>query len=253
MRLLLRLGLLVAIIGTGSTAAMASSKEDSTQRPSETRLMGARLGPIPKQMADRLGLDPRFGVVVLEVDRRGPFAKAGVLASDVILGAGRSRVLSGPRSLRRLLVKSGEEGLSLQILRGGAPIDIHLDPGPKLRPPTRSADKAGRGEPRSLPRIGASVVNTQRAGALVRTVDRGLVPSLLRPSDIILGVGDKLVRNKEELIRLIDEAPEAEPVVLRISRRGRIRIVGIHLGDMATDEATVEQPTAQAESPDSSS
>jgi serine protease Do len=64
----------------------------AAERTEEAENLGMTVGNIDEETADKLGLKNTRGVLVLEVERGSPAARAGVRPNDVILAVNRRRV-----------------------------------------------------------------------------------------------------------------------------------------------------------------
>lgn len=247
---LFRLGAFSSAIGIALLTSSALGSPQARGDSLPTTSIGARLGPISAALAERLGLAPRQGAVVTSVTRQGLAARAGLHVGDVILGAGDRASLSGPGEVQRVL-ESQPRGtpLELKLLRQGKPLDL------SLVLPRAATSKPGQKREAvpalSVPRIGASVADTKRGGALVRTVEQGLVSSLLRPGDLILNVNDHRVRTAEDVSHIAEEAPEGAPLMLRIRRHGQVRLIGLRLAEPSEGQplpsAGDDSPSSEAE------
>lgn len=232
MRSPFRLGAFSSVVGIAlwGLATPAFGSPQARGDSLSTTSIGARLGPISKELAEELGLVQKQGAVVQVVERQSPAARAGLHVGDVILGAGGEASLSGPAALQRVL-ESLPRGMPLevQVLRQGKPLDLSLVlPRAAAAKPLARTKKEGTLD-LSVSRIGASVTDANRGGALVRTVEQGFVSSLLRPGDLILNIDDRRVRTAEEVSQIAEEAPEGAALMLRIRRHGQVRLIGLSL------------------------
>lgn len=225
-------------IGLGSltTPVFAESPRERSDASIATSF-GARLGPVSKELAERLGL-VRQGAVVESVGQKSLAARAGLRVGDVILAAGGANALAGPREAQDLLQRQPRgKPIRLQILRKGEPVDLEfslpktggggrpLEEGRRV-PQERQVE---RKEATRVPRIGASVADARSGGALVRTVELEFPSALIEPGDVILSVNDRPVRSAKEMARIAEEAPSDAPLILRVRRHGQIRLIGLRL------------------------
>lgn len=255
-----RLGLLsiamgLTFVGFPPAAIEAKPAKEAKRASIHVEALGIRVAPIPSRAAERLGLDPRFGVVVEDVSRKSPAARAGLRKGDLILGTGTVRVLPGAGDLEREVEERPQgKPLELQVLRNGEPLDIDVIPS---RSPKKAAPRGGgprakseqrdheRGEVKSIDRIGASVVDARGGGALVRTVEPEFPSAMLQPGDVILAVNDNPVRSAEDMAHAADRAPDGTPLILRVRRKGQVRVIGLRLGggSSSSEEAVGSEPS----------
>lgn len=171
--------------------------------------LGARLQPLDGDIADSLGLDRPVGVLVAEVARDGPAARAGLRPGDVITSVGDQEV-DDPDSFTYRFALQGTDGrANLRVMRDGRPYraEIRLVPAPE-DPPRDERFIAGRS-----PLAGATVLNLSPAvaeelqitdpqeGVVVKSISRRSPASRLgvRPRDVILTVNDEEVTSTRQL------------------------------------------------------
>ena len=123
-------GLYLAIATDSSVAARVDALARG-QAP-ERRRLGIALVPRPvaRRLRAAVGLEPRDGLLVRQVDPDGPAAAGGVQAGDLIVAAGGDQI----GDIGQLLVAvEGHEGggpLRLSLLRGAEElsVDVSFDP-----------------------------------------------------------------------------------------------------------------------------
>jgi serine protease Do len=92
----------------------------------ERGYLGVSIGPISAEMAAKLGLKDRKGVLVTEVMDDTPAAEAGVQDLDVIT-AFDGQPVDGPRSLQEVVERSAIGGQhKLTVLREGRPMTLAI-------------------------------------------------------------------------------------------------------------------------------
>jgi len=109
----------------------------------ERGYLGVSIGPISADMAAKLGLKDRKGVLVTEVMDDTPAAEAGVQDLDVIT-AFDGQAVDGPRSLQEVVERSAIGGEhKLTVLRDGRPMTLAIS----VRPlPDKIAKRSQGGE-----------------------------------------------------------------------------------------------------------
>ncbi|MGH9115729.1 MAG: PDZ domain-containing protein, partial [Acidimicrobiales bacterium] len=79
---------------------------------------------VARRLRAAVGLAPRDGILVREVDEEGPGAAAGLKRGDLIVEAGGRAVSSIDDLLGALDGVGGGESLALKVLRGDAETDL---------------------------------------------------------------------------------------------------------------------------------
>ena len=192
--------------------------------------LGARLQPLDAEIAESLGLDRPVGVLVAEVSRDGPAARAGLRPGDVITEVGEQAV-EDPDSFSYRFALQGTDGEThLRVVRDGRPYlaEIRLVPAPE-DPPRDERFLTGRS-----PLAGATVLNLSPAvaeelqvtapsdGVVVKNISRRSPAARMgmRPRDVILTVNDERVTSTRQL-EDITEFP-ARTWRLEIQRGSRV-------------------------------
>lgn len=108
-------------------AELPDDVEGSGSGSNQAQDLGLRVRDISPELAVRLGLDERAGVLVETVDRNGPVGEAGIQAGDVILEINRT-ALKNVADYRRVMnsVKAGETVLFL-IRRGDSSLFFTME------------------------------------------------------------------------------------------------------------------------------
>ncbi|MCB1343458.1 MAG: Do family serine endopeptidase [Pseudooceanicola sp.] len=98
--------------------------------------LGVHIQPVSEDIAAALGLDKAEGVLITEVTKDTPAAKAGLARGDIVTEV-NGKAVADPRELTRAIATAtpGEE-VSLNLLRGGNPTEMKVTLG------TRPADPA---------------------------------------------------------------------------------------------------------------
>jgi S1-C subfamily serine protease len=84
--------------------------------------------PLPRRVADALGVPPRGAVLVSEVAPDGPAAQAGLKAGDLLLAADGAPLLSVHALVRRLTGDGAGAPLTVQVARADAARRIRVQP-----------------------------------------------------------------------------------------------------------------------------
>lgn len=183
--------------------------------------LGIAIQDLSAELAESFGV--ASGVVVTEVTQPGPAAQAGFEVGDVITGIDGEPVTRAHR-LRWLISSAGVGATArLRIVRGGRPRDLEV----RLAPLPGGASKfERRGTPRARAELaplgfaigGPMVSSPNGEGCRVTQVDPAgeAYVAGLREGDVVLLVGDRSVRDAEQLARAI----EGRPLVRLFIQRG---------------------------------
>ncbi|MDA8230565.1 MAG: DegQ family serine endoprotease [Magnetospirillum sp.] len=191
--------------------------------------MGASGQPVTPDIAQQLKLPRPVGVLLSQVSKDGPAAKAGLTAGDVIVAV-NGREVEDPESLRfRIATLPMGGDAHLTVIRDGAErtIDVHPVPPPEI-PPRDTTDIKG-----DNPLSGATLanlnpaladevgMNAETGGVVVLRVGRASIAQRLqfRPGDIILRINDRPVASVADAKLAIDRGAGSWRVML--SRQGQ--------------------------------
>ena len=179
----------------------------ATGRKVERPWLGARLEVITRELAEGLGLERIAGAVVARVSDKGPAARAGLEAGDVIMRVDGFEV-TDPRSVHyRLTTRGVGNTAHLDLIRKNKPVSVEL----ALEAPPA----AGRDDVRNLagnhPFDGARVSNIlpnvadelgldEAEGVVVLSVRPGSIASrIFQPGDIVLEVAQQPIETVTNL------------------------------------------------------
>ena len=186
--------------------------------------LGASGEPVTQEIAQTLKLARPAGVLINQIAKDGPAARAGIRLGDVVTAV-QGREVDDPEALRfRLATLSLGTDAHLTVLRDGAErtIDVRLAPPPE-DPPRDAAEISG-----ANPLAGATLANLNPAlaeeigaqavvsGVVVVRVHGGSIAQHLRiqPGDIILAVNDHKVASVAEAKKLLAADARAWRVTL---------------------------------------
>ncbi len=196
------------MVQTVINAAVAGT---DVQRP----WAGLKGEPVTAELAPSLGLAKPGGVVVQSVWSKGPAARAGLMAGDVILSVAGQPVLDDKAFNFRLATLGVGKSALLDVKRRDQMLTITL--------PLEPAPEEPSADPRLLdgrqPLSGATVANLSPAlaeklglagawqGVIVVKVDRGTPARRIgfKPGDIVRSVNGSKVESSEQLSELMAE------------------------------------------------
>ncbi|MDA0369148.1 MAG: DegQ family serine endoprotease [Proteobacteria bacterium] len=209
-------------IGFAIPANMVASVINAAVSGGEIRRpwLGAAGQLVTGEIAETLGLDRPGGVLVTHIFPGSPADLAGLLVGDVIMGIDGKPVEDPQGLVYRIAIRPVGELAILDVLRSGQSLSlpIKLLVAPEL-PPRNVTDIGGRN-----PLTGARVANlspalatelgfdtfTHGTGVIVLAVARFSPAQQARaqPGDVILDVNGEQVTTVEDLVRLLDAAPQ---------------------------------------------
>ncbi len=172
--------------------------------------LGASLSPVTHEIAQALKLEKVSGVLVAEVDPKGPAAKAGLTPQDIVVGID-GQLVEDPAGLAyRLDTKGVGANARLQVLRQGREISLDL---PLEEAPQPQAVNLTGAHPFdgakvsdvSVASIGRVANGADAAGAIVLEVQSGSIAQGLgfRPGDIVIRVNRARIKDVDDLQRAI--------------------------------------------------
>ena len=189
-----------------------------------TPWIGARLESMTREIAESMGLERVAGAFVARVDAKGPAARAGVAAGDVIVRVDGFEVTDARSALYRLTTRGIGNVAEVGILRRGKPQTVKL---PLDAPPAPGADDV-RNLSGNHPLDGARVMNLlpgvadelgidEAEGVAVLSVRPGSVASQLRlrPGDVIVTLQDKQVLSIRDLMPVLERSQRVWAIGLK--------------------------------------
>jgi len=192
--------------------------------------------PVTSDIANAIGLERPFGVLVEQVHKGGPAEAAGLRSGDVILRLGRHEIEDAQALRFRLATRSLGDTVKLTVFRKGKRLMVALDlvPPPDF-PPREITDLEGR-----HPLLGAKVVNlnpalaaelgidTDASGLMILSVQRNSPAARygFKPGDIVLEINEVKISKVEDLKRFVREAYDGWNLKLQ---RGN-RLINVRIG-----------------------
>ncbi|MBV2144644.1 DegQ family serine endoprotease [Falsochrobactrum sp. TDYN1] len=183
----------------------ALSGSDSFERP----YIGATFQNITPDVAEGLGMEKSFGVLVTAVAKGSPAAQAGLEVGDVVLSVQDVRVDNLDVLAYRLSTAGIGNTVSLKIMRDGKNSDlpVRLAKEPEAKPEQRQVIKGdnpftGATVEEMTPSLAARMRMRENArGVVVVDIYSGSPAARtgLRPGDIIRGINGNPIRNVGDL------------------------------------------------------
>ena len=209
----------------------AALKGGKVQRP----WFGASLQPVTSDLADSLGLDRPAGALIKEVHAKGPAARAGLRAGDVVVSVDGKEV-QGPRAFQYRFATKGLGGTAeLGLVRQGRQLKATVSLVAAIEDPPRDLrDLSGR-----HPLAGAKVANLSPAVAEelgLEAEGSGIVVLDVAPNtpaarfrfkrgDIVVGLNDERMISVEVLVQALGRAPGGWRLSFR--REGQVYNIAI--------------------------
>ncbi len=196
--------------------------------------LGIVMGRLTPEMAASFGRKDHDGVLVDDVDPKGPAAAAGLRAGDIVLAIDGRRLKDMGMLRNRVAGKRPGTRVELSIWRADAAKSVTLELGAlpgqaESRPPSRS--KAHKPKPKARQELGLTLADLDAElrkrfnlgpsskGAIVTEVAQNSIAALeLAPGDVLVDVAGKPVRSATEASRLLDKANLDAGVRVRVVR-----------------------------------
>lgn len=200
--------------------------------------LGVYLEDLTEDMRKALNLSSLEGVLVNEVIPNSPAEESGIKEGDVIIEYDGKKV-TDVQSFR-LMVASTTPGkrVVLKLARNGKEMELKVKIGEMNEEAVRSAPSEKKETELGLRVVGidspeAKVYNvTAKKGVVVVSVepDSPAGDAGLQPGDVIIGIGNKDVKNIKDISdfrNAISELKKGEPVIFQIQRGERKKYVAV--------------------------
>ena len=207
-------------------------KGGTVQRP----WLGATLQPVTPDIADSLGLPTPSGALVAKVAAKGPAAKAGLVAGDVVVGVDDKEVKDPQGFEYRFMTKGIGGSAELSVLRKGQKLKTTIALLAPVEDPPRDARELVGHHPLS----GCKVANLSpavaqevgldddsRQGVVVLDVkDKTPAARLgMKRGDIVVGLNNQKVASVAQLAAALDLSGDAWR--LSLERDGKLFNIAI--------------------------
>jgi Do/DeqQ family serine protease len=192
---------------------------------------GASLQPVTPDIAETLGLERPSGALIAKVNAKGPAARAGLLAGDVVVSVDDKEV-QDPQALQYRFVTKGVGGqVQLGVLRKGQKLKTTIALVAPVEDPPRDMRELGGHHPLT----GCKVANLSpavaqelgmddyaRLGVVVLDVaDKTPAARIgVKRGDIVLAVNDEKVKSVAELVTMLERPDDAWR--LSLERGGKV-------------------------------
>jgi serine protease Do len=217
-------------IGLAVSSNLAKHVMDQllTQGVVHRSYLGVQTQALDSEVAERLGVTGKTGVVIAKVMAGTPAAKAGLQGGDVLTEVA-GQAVKDPRTLQRIVAgqRAGKK-VEMTVVRDGANkvLEVTLEEQPR----TFAAAESSEPESVSLGKIGVKVADLtaekakelgypeKTTGVLIAEVDPNGVAggAGLRSGTVVLKVDRQPVNSAEEFQKAVDKASLDQGVLLQV-------------------------------------
>jgi serine protease Do len=192
---------------------------------SEHGWIGITFRELNEDEAEKLGLKKQqFGMLVMQVEKDGPAAKAGIMSGDVLLNIGKQK-LSRSHDLT-VTVGSAKPGdkLPVTIMRDGKTMEKTIVIGKRSTKST-VADN-GKSPEEEIERFGF-VLSQEKDGVLVRAVENNspAYQAGFKVSDIITKINSKNVKDIKDVQNVLKDINPGDGTYFFVNRDGESLIL----------------------------
>jgi serine protease Do len=219
--------------GIGFAIPIDDVKEILPQLLSTGEVKRGRLGVVVQSLdsttAKAFQLDRRRGALVAQVEPGSAAAKAGFQAGDDIVAVDDTEIKDA-RDLTRIIARHPPGSkVKVKFLRDRREmtVDATLD---ELKDETSTEEQEGApgtSSGKETASLGVNIADTPEGVTVVQVKPGGAAEGVLRTGDVILEVNRKPVHNAKETLRQVAQAPQRQPILLKIRRDDHERFVGV--------------------------
>jgi serine protease Do len=209
--------------------------------------MGVSVGDLTPDLVQAFGLQAGTkGALVQSVVPRGPAAKAGVEAGDVIVALNGKAVESAGELTRGVALVPPGEGVNLTLLRKGdkKQLSFKVAQRPEEESAVGRGESGGEGDKADKsPKLGVSLapltpamakelgVSSEEGVVVTDVADGGPAQRAgVRRGDVILEVGRQPVKKPEDVASVIGKLKEGQMALLRIRRGDASLFLAVPVG-----------------------
>ncbi len=187
--------------------------------------LGVILQQIDKELADALGLDKPDGVLVSDIMKDSPAAKAGLQQGDIILQNNDKPIKNVAKFRNDIAMMDPGQIVNLKILRNNSPLDLKIPLGVQSESEVCSAEmtqKIGIEVENATPEMASRLnIPSNTIGVVITKIHPGSPAHLagLKPGFLITGVAmqgnePKTVKNTAEFDAALKEVNQRKHVIL---------------------------------------
>ncbi|NYF88315.1 trypsin-like peptidase domain-containing protein [Tunturiibacter empetritectus] len=204
--------------------------------------IGAHAQAISPDLAAGLKLPQDHGVIFSDVDAGGPAANAGIKAGDLVEKIDGVPIDSFPKYTAFLYVHQRGAPLRVEILRGGKPVTLSVNPVDSL-PMVDSLSDLTNPKKDLIPSLGIFVIDLNdfiaaalpglrsKRGVVVAGVLAGEPATLatLEVGDVVRSLNGRELNSSEELRQQLANFKPGESVALEVERQGVLQYVAFEV------------------------
>lgn len=204
--------------------------------------IGVTVQEVTRELAESFGLGKLGGALISNVEKGGAADKAGIQVSDVILKFDDKPVVSSHDLPRIVAAAHPGDKVKIQLWRKGASKEVSLTVGEMSDDNRVAQASAVTGE--SVTRLGLMLneLNAEQkkelqinGGLLVQGV-KGSAARVLRPGDVILGIGNIEADSLKQFNEVLKQIPKGHNVALLVRREDVISYIALKLDEKAGNE-----------------
>jgi serine protease Do len=200
-------------------------------------IVGVNAQTLNPYMAQALGLESQWGVILGDVHPKGPAAEAGLQIGDVVLSLDGKRMENARQFNVNVYGKKVGEKTTIEVLRDGQKITKKVTVLERVDPDNRFLDRVNT-EQNLVSKIGILGLDLDeeilgmmaypprgREGVIVAAlaVDTQLLGDSFYPGDIIYAVNNRGVKGLKDLRTKLKELPYGQIVVFQVERGGQLQ------------------------------
>ena len=189
--------------------------------------LGVAIGDVDAETMRALGLPNQQGAVVRQVQSGSAADKAGIQASDVIVGVDQTRITQAHDLPIRIARHHPGDRVKLKIIRNGRPMTV-VATVEKMQ--SKAASKASKKQAMKLgmtlsemtPELRQKLEVRVKSGVLVRTVRRGSPAFMagIQRGDVLYKINGKNIQDIADVASVVQSVEEGEALRVMMDRHG---------------------------------
>jgi serine protease Do len=186
--------------------------------------LGVTVQPLTADLARALGLDAPMGALVVDVEPRGPAARAGIQSGDVITAIDGKPIRHADELARNVARNAAGSKVAVSVRRRGGQRDVVATleklEDEKAEAAAPKQDGARQGGQLAGP-LGIRVSNAPGGGVRVDELPEGREVGDLAPGDVIVQVGETRVDNVQTLRGALSQIAPGTTALFKLRRGDR--------------------------------
>lgn len=200
--------------------------------------LGVMIQPVSRDLAESFGMDSPSGALIADLDPKGPAARDGLRAGDIILEVDGEEVDRSSTLPRLIGSTSPGNEVELLVLRDGDErrIDVTVADWPEAG--MQASVGPSQNDSQALLGLTVSELDPAEAeqlgiegGVRVREVDPdgAAMAAGIRSGDVLVSMDHQSVEGPDQLVELVASLPTDRAVPVRLYRDGRSMFVALRL------------------------